>query len=184
MKKLLSFVMIFFLISIFGATAESNEEKPLQMKMTEIQEIPALSMDAEGNITNTAKPLFGTGEIREIDIGNFKNWKKEIKFSEEFVGQPEENKTILFIIAIDDKNEIFYIKEVDIKKDARNGMLSIKFLKIPINIVSIKIVLLEQMTYKVIPVQLIYKGRKPPEEVSDYQSYEPYEYVPPTIIGH
>lgn len=187
MKKFFIFFIIFFFIPIFLITAEGKKEKPImQVKMDEIQEIPVLSIDANGTITNTAKPIYGTGKLEPISLESFKNWKKEIKFSETFVSNPEDNKTIIFIIGINKKNEVSYIKESEINKEIKGNSIYITLVKIPLDIVSIKIVILEKTIYNIIPANLIYKNREEIglQKVKNEEENIEYEYIPPLFIGH
>ena len=187
MKKLFVFWVVFLIISTLAVTAQGQKERPvMQVKMEEIQEVPVLSIDANGTITNTAKPIYGTGKLGEINLNGFKNWKKELVFSETFVSQPEDNKTIIFIIAINKSKEVSYIKDVDIKREIRNTSMYITLLKVPLEIVSIRVIILEKTIYKVTNAQLVYKNREPVKVQKAYQDsdYIPYEYIPPTFSGH
>lgn len=178
MKKLFILTALF----ISAITISVGAQNSIQIKMEEIQEQPLLSIDKNGNITNIAKPIFATGEIKDIDLTQFKDYKKEIKFVEEFVSQPEDDKMIMYIVAINEKNEINYLKEDAIQKEIKGTTLSIKLLKIPIDVKNIKIVLLEKYQYKVIPIELIYKKDK--AKANEQKDKMPYEYNPTMFITH
>lgn len=183
MKKLIALLIVFSFIVLPYISAETNGRKPVKVIVSEIPVPPVLAIDqATGQITNTATPSFGVGEIK-VDISNFKSYKKEIKFSEQFISQPEDNKMIVFIISIDDKNKVVYVKESDIKKNIKDEQLLINFMKIPLNTVSMNIVLLEKGGYSSIPIQLVYKNRKVDNQIQQQDDDSTYEYTPP-IIGH
>mgnify|MGYP001161538728 FL=1 len=178
MKKLFILTALF----ISAITISVGAQNSIQIKMEEIQEQPLLSIDKNGNITNIAKPMFATGEIKDIDLTQFKDYKKEIKFVEEFVSQPEDDKMIMYIVAINEKNEINYLKEDAIQKEIKGTTLSIKLLKIPIDVKNIKIVLLEKYQYKIIPIELTYKKDK--AKANEQKDKMPYEYNPTMFITH
>lgn len=150
-------VMIIAVVSVFG----QNIAKEIKFEPKDVAENPTMEMDEKGEFINTSKVgVFNTDRF-SLDMGKLESYKKFFEFSNVVVKTGLPNKAIVFGNMMDDKNAVIMLDQSMVKMEYKNSF-EVQFINIPVHVMKIQLVVLEEKNYRVFTFTKIVKddGKK------------------------